>query len=101
MTYALSQTLILPAMPALVRQLGASPLAVSWLLTAYLVAASVATPLVGRLRDLLGRGRGLTCVMAVFCAGSVMCAVGQSLPLVVARSEERRVGKEWRAAWVS
>jgi MFS family permease len=82
-TYALSQTLILPAMPALVRELGASPAAVSWLLTAYLVSASVATPLIGRLGDLLGRGRVLAWVMAVFCAGSVVCAVGDSLPLLV------------------
>ena len=84
MTYALSQTLILPALPALVRELGASPLAVSWLLTAYLVAASVATPLIGRLGDLFGRGRVLTWVMAIFCAGSIVCALGQSLPLLVA-----------------
>jgi MFS family permease len=71
-------------MPALVRSLGASPLAVSWLLTAYLVAASVATPLIGRLGDLLGRGRVLTWVMLVFCAGSVMCALGDSLAVLVA-----------------
>jgi MFS family permease len=71
-------------MPALGRSLGVSPLAVSWLLTAYLVAASVATPLIGRLGDLLGRGRVLTWVMAVFCAGSVMCALGGSLGLLVA-----------------
>jgi MFS family permease len=71
-------------MPALVRSLDASPLAVSWLLTAYLVAASVATPLIGRLGDLLGRGRVLTWVMAAFCAGSVMCALGDSLGLLVA-----------------
>ena len=83
MTYALSQTLILPALPALVRELGASPLAVSWLLTAYLVAVSVATPLIGRLGDLFGRGRVLTWVMAIFCVGSIVCAVGQSLPLLV------------------
>jgi predicted MFS family arabinose efflux permease len=82
-TYALSQTLIVPALPALVRQLGASPLAVSWLLTAYLVAASVATPLIGRLGDLFGRGRVLTWVMAIFCVGSIVCAVGQSLPLLM------------------
>lgn len=83
-TYALSQTLILPAMPALVATLHAGPLAVSWLLTAYLVAASMATPLIGRLGDLLGRGRVLTWTMAVFCAGSVLCAAGDSLSLLVA-----------------
>jgi MFS family permease len=83
MTYALSQTLILPAMPALVRDLGASPVAVSWLLTAYLVAASVATPLIGRLGDLYGRGRMLSAVMVVFIAGSIVCALGDSLALLV------------------
>jgi MFS family permease len=83
MTYALSQTLILPAMPALVRELGASPVAVSWLLTAYLVAASVATPLIGKLGDIYGRGRMLAAVMAVFIAGSVVCALGDSLALLV------------------
>jgi MFS family permease len=83
MTYALSQTLILPAMPALVRALGATPLTTSWLLTAYLVSASVATPLIGRLGDLFGRGRVLTAVMTVFCAGSLLCALGGSLPLLV------------------
>jgi MFS family permease len=83
MTYALSQTLILPAMPALVRELGASPVAVSWLLTAYLVAASVATPLIGRLGDLYGRGRMLSAVMVVFIAGSTVCALGDSMELLV------------------
>ena len=70
-------------MPALVRELGASPVAVSWLLTAYLVAASVATPLIGRLGDLYGRGRMLSAVMVVFIAGSIVCALGDSLALLV------------------
>jgi MFS family permease len=83
MTYALSQTLILPAIPALVHELGASPVAVSWLLTAYLVAASVATPLIGRLGDLYGRGRMLSAVMVVFIAGSIACALGDSLAVLV------------------
>lgn len=84
MTYSLSQTLILPAVPALARSLGASPLAVSWLLTAFLVSASVATPVIGRLGDLLGRARVLTWTMAAFCAGSVLCALGGTLELLLA-----------------
>ena len=82
-TYSLSQTLILPAMPAPVRSLGASPLAVSWLLTAFLISASVAT-LIGRLGDLLGRSRVFAWTMAAFCAGSLLCAVGGTLALLVA-----------------
>src|SRR4051794_309809 len=85
-TYALSQTLILPAMPALVRSLDADPLAVSWLLTAFLVAASVATPLIGRMGDLFGRGRVLSATMAVFLLGSALCALADSLgPLIAGR----------------
>jgi len=83
-TYSLSQTLILPTMPALVSSLGASPLAVSWLLTAFLFSASVATPLIGRLGDLLGRSHVLAWTMAAFCAGSLLCAVGGTLGLLVA-----------------
>lgn len=82
-TYALSQTLILPAMPALVRSLDADPLAVSWLLTAFLVAASVATPLLGRMGDLFGRGRVLTATMAVFLCGSALCAMADSLGVLI------------------
>src|SRR3954453_15539317 len=83
-TYALSQTLILPAMPALVESLDADALAVSWLLTAFLVAASVATPLLGRMGDLFGRGRVLSATMAVFLAGSVLCATADSLGVLIA-----------------
>ena len=93
-TYALSQTLILPAMPALVAELDAGPLAVSWLLTAYLVSASVATPLIGRLGDLLGRGRMLTGTMAVFCAGSLLCAARRLA--AAARGRPRAAGRRRR-----
>jgi MFS family permease len=83
LTYSLSQTLILPAIPALAERLGAGHAAVSWLITSYLLAAAVATPLVGKLGDLYGRGRMLAAVAAVFCAGSVLCALTGSLELAI------------------
>ena len=83
-TYSLSQTLVLPALPHLAERLHAGPAAVSWLITSYLLSAVVATPLVGKLGDLYGRGRVLFAVAAVFCAGSVLCAVSVSLPLTIA-----------------
>jgi MFS family permease len=83
-TYALSQTLILPALPKLAEQLDAGPAAVSWLITAYLLSAVVTTPLVGKLGDLYGRGRVLFAVAAVFCAGSAICAVSDMLALTIA-----------------
>jgi MFS family permease len=83
-TYALSQTLIVPALPALSERLHSDAGGTSWLLTAFLVSASVATPLVGKLGDLYGRGRTFAAVMAIFCAGSVLCALSSSLPPAVA-----------------
>lgn len=83
-TYALSQTLILPALPRLADELDAGPAAVSWLITAYLLSAVVTTPLAGKLGDLYGRGRVLCAVAAVFCVGSVVCAVSGHLALTIA-----------------
>jgi MFS family permease len=82
-TYALSQTLIIPAIPALAERLDTDAAGASWLLTAFLVSASVATPLAGKLGDLHGRGRVLGAVMALFCVGSVLCATTTELGVAV------------------
>ena len=61
-----------------------TPASAAWILTGYLLAASVATPIVGKLGDLFGRGRVLTMVLLVFAAGSVVCALAPSLGVLVA-----------------
>src|SRR4051794_17948261 len=83
-SFALAQTLVIPALPELARETGASPTAASWVLTAFLLSASVATPIVGKLGDLFGKGRVLTGVMLGFAAGSVVCALADSIALVIA-----------------
>jgi MFS family permease len=83
LTWSLSQTLILPALPSLAARYGADTAGISWMLTAYLIAASVATPLVGKLGDLHGRGLVLAWVAAAFCAGSLVCAFSTSLGLAI------------------
>src|SRR5215213_889045 len=47
-SFALSQTLVVPALPSISREFGASATATSWVLTGFLLSASVATPIVGR-----------------------------------------------------
>ena len=59
LAFALSQTLVAPALPEIQRELGTSTTAVTFVLTAYLLAASVATPIVGRLGDMFGKERML------------------------------------------
>jgi EmrB/QacA subfamily drug resistance transporter len=83
MAFALSQTVVSPALPEIQREFGADPASAAWILTGYLLAASVATPIVGKLGDLFGRGRVLTVVLLVFALGSVVCALAPSLTVLV------------------
>ncbi len=62
-SFALSQTLVIPALPQIGAELEASPSTTSWILTAFLLSASVATPIVGKLGDSYGKGRVLTVVL--------------------------------------
>ena len=59
LAYALSQTMVAPALPAIQEELGTSTTTVTFVLTAYLLTASVATPIVGRLGDMFGKERML------------------------------------------
>jgi EmrB/QacA subfamily drug resistance transporter len=82
-SFALSQTLVIPAIPQVARDLHASSAASSWILTGFLLSASVATPIVGKLGDLFGKGRVLTITLVVFSAGSVMCALAGSIGVMI------------------
>jgi len=83
MAFALSQTVVSPALPELQHKFDASPASAAWILTGYLLAASVATPIIGKLGDLFGRGRVLTMVLLVFAVGSAVCALAGSLGVLV------------------
>jgi EmrB/QacA subfamily drug resistance transporter len=82
--FSLSQTLVVPALPALAREFDASASAVSWVLTGFLVSASIATPIVGKLGDLYGKGRILTAVLVIFSLGAVINALAGSIEVVIA-----------------
>jgi MFS family permease len=82
-SYALLQSLVAPALPDLQHALHTSESGVSWVLTAYLLSASVATPLIGRLGDMYGKKRLLVVVLALLCAGTVVSALSTSLTLML------------------
>src|SRR3954466_8292582 len=83
-SFALSQTLVIPALPEIGEDLHADATAVSWLLTAFLLSASIATPIVGKLGDIYGKGRVLTAVLLVFSVGAIVCALGRTIGVVIA-----------------
>jgi EmrB/QacA subfamily drug resistance transporter len=69
--FALQQTLVIPALPALQRDLHTSTAWATWLLTAFLLSASVLTPLLGKLGDQYGKERLLVISLSIFLAGSI------------------------------
>src|SRR4051812_2158706 len=84
LAYALMQTMVAPALPQIQKDLGVSTTSVTWVLTIYLLTASVATPVLGRLGDILGKERVLVGVLGVFAFGSLVAALSHTLPLLVA-----------------
>jgi hypothetical protein len=85
------QTMVVPALPDLQRQLDAGTTVVPWVLSAFLLAASVATGLFGRLRDMFGKRRMLHSCLVVFGIGTLLAALAYPRLLVdVADHEEHR-----------
>ncbi|KUN99711.1 MFS transporter [Streptomyces caeruleatus] len=84
---SLMQTLVIPIVPELPRLLDASASDAAWAVTATLLAAAVATPVVGRLGDMVGKRRMLLTSIALLVTGSVVCALADSLvPMIVGRT---------------
>jgi EmrB/QacA subfamily drug resistance transporter len=84
LAYALAQTMIVPALPEIQRTFGGDPADATWLLTAFLLTAAVATPLFGRLGDMYGKEHWLLISLGIFGLGSVVSALAGSLGVMIA-----------------
>src|SRR5579862_6680216 len=82
-SYALLQSLVAPALPDIQHALHTSENSVSWVLTAYLLSASVATPLLGRLGDMYGKERVLLIVLVLLSVGTLISALAGSLAVML------------------
>ena len=86
-SFALMQAIIVPALPDVQRDLGASTEWVAWTVSIYLLSAAVATPLLGRLGDQFGKERMLMVTLAAFTVGSIGCILAWDISsLIVARA---------------
>ncbi|MFF4957474.1 MFS transporter [Streptomyces sp. NPDC001222] len=84
---SLMQTLVIPIVPELPKLLGASSSDTAWAVTATLLAAAVATPVMGRLGDMYGKRRMLLTGLAMLVVGSVTVALSDALtPVIVGRA---------------
>src|SRR5215217_7333018 len=64
--FSMLVSLVVPVLPLIQRDLGTNQGTITWVLTAYLLAASVATPIVGRIGDSYGKKQTLVAVLAAF-----------------------------------
>jgi len=81
--YSLLQSLVVPALPTLQRELHTSVAGVAWVFTAFLIASCVATPLAGRLGDLFGKKRLLVAALVALAAGTLLSALATSLAVML------------------
>ena len=80
---ALDQTVVIPAVPAIAAELNAFG-HLSWIVSAYLVTSTAATPVIAKLSDGYGRRALLLPSIVLFIVASVLCALCTSLPQLIA-----------------
>src|SRR4051794_4384325 len=80
---SLGQTIVSAALPTIAEELGGLA-HLSWVVTAYLLAVTIVTPLYGKLGDLLGRKVVLQAALLLFLIGSALCGLAQGMTELIA-----------------
>src|SRR3954463_9256190 len=83
LAFALLQSLVAPALPEIQKDLGVSETTATWVLTSYLISASIATPILGRLGDMYGKERLLQIAVWVVALGPLISALAPSASLLI------------------
>src|SRR5260221_12173258 len=79
---ALDQTIVATALPPIGRQCG-DVSSLSWVITAYLLASTAVAPVFGTLCDIYGRRATIIASLALFIAGSVLCALAPNMSVLI------------------
>ncbi|MFJ5234147.1 MFS transporter [Kitasatospora sp. NPDC088391] len=81
--YALLQSLITPALPIVQDAMHTSQSTVTWVMTAYLLSASVFTPILGRIGDLVGKKRTLVAALVALLVGCLVDALAPNITVLI------------------
>jgi EmrB/QacA subfamily drug resistance transporter len=90
--FALLQSLVIPVLSTIQHDLHTSQGTVTWVLTAYLLSASIFTPLLGRVGDMVGKERMLVATLLALAAGSVLAGVAHSVGVLILARAIQGVG---------
>jgi EmrB/QacA subfamily drug resistance transporter len=88
---AIGQTIVATALPTIAGELGGVDL-IAWIVTAYLLAATAATPLFGRMSDIYGRQRVFQAAIVIFLLGSVLAGVALDMPMLIGARAVQGIG---------
>jgi len=83
LAFAMLSSAVVPALPTIQHDLHTSENGVAWVLTAYLLSASVGTAIIGRLGDMYGKEHLLLWTLIVLTAGTLLAGVSSSLALLI------------------
>jgi MFS family permease len=83
LAFSLLQSLIIPAIPLLERTLHTSTSGATWLLTGYLLSAAIATPILGRIGDMVGKEKMIVIVLIALSIGTLISALATTFPVML------------------
>jgi EmrB/QacA subfamily drug resistance transporter len=81
--FALLQSLVIPVLTTVQHELHTTQAAATWVLTAYLLSASVMTPILGRIGDMRGKERVFVATLAALAVGSFLAAIAPSIAVMI------------------
>lgn len=83
LAYAISQTMVIPALPQIQQDFESTAADTGWVMSAFFISSAVFTGIGGRLGDIFGKKRLLLCTLAVFGGGAAICVVASSLEVLI------------------
>ncbi|MEV4316068.1 MFS transporter [Actinocrispum sp. NPDC049592] len=81
--FAALQSLLNPVLQTIQQDLNTSQSTVTWVLTVWLMSAAIATPLLGRAGDMVGKKRALLLALGAVVAGSLICAIAPNVGVLL------------------
>jgi EmrB/QacA subfamily drug resistance transporter len=81
--FALLQSLVIPVLTTVQHDLHTTQSAVTWVLTAYLLSASIMTPILGRVGDMVGKERVFVATLVALAVGSLLAAIAPSIAIMI------------------
>ena len=91
-SFSLLQSMVNPVLPTIQAALETDQETVTWVLTAYLLSASVFTPIIGRVGDKVGKERMLVVTLLALALGSLLAALAPSVGVLIAARVVQGIG---------